>query len=156
MAKELFPQISTSSSLDSLLGITIGFVLGLCFFNYLDYLVTKIEEMISFMYSSKSNIITSSNDIESLRLLPNNLKVTTTNSNKPLQAGTYQSINPPSNNIISTNNVRNDPVPLAQSNGVLLVKRPSECDSTGSDSHATDEDEFDANNPILLLGSYCL
>lgn len=43
VAKELFPQISTVSKADNLVGISIGFFAGLFFINYLDYFVTFVE-----------------------------------------------------------------------------------------------------------------
>lgn len=43
----MFPQIETDSKHDNLLGITIGFVIGLFFVNYLDYFVTAVENSLS-------------------------------------------------------------------------------------------------------------
>lgn len=47
VAKELFPQIDTENQQDNLLGITVGFVAGLFFVNYLDYFVTAVENSLT-------------------------------------------------------------------------------------------------------------
>ena len=47
VAKELFPQIDTDSKSDNVLGISIGFIIGLFFVNYLDYFVTTVENSLS-------------------------------------------------------------------------------------------------------------
>eukprot|EP01032_Pedospumella_encystans_P025449 gene25449-28765_t len=49
VAKELFPQIETDSKQDNVVGITIGFVIGLIFVNYLDYFVTTVENSLSYL-----------------------------------------------------------------------------------------------------------
>jgi len=64
VAKELFPQIETDSKHDNMLGITIGFVIGLFFVNYLDYFVTTVENNLSCWGASNdtANLRRSSED----------------------------------------------------------------------------------------------
>lgn len=43
VAKELFPQIDTDNKYDNLVGISVGFFIGIIFVNFLDYLVDFIQ-----------------------------------------------------------------------------------------------------------------
>lgn len=47
VAKELFPEIETHSQKENLVGITIGFFVGLFFVNFQDYFVTWVENLMS-------------------------------------------------------------------------------------------------------------
>lgn len=64
VAKELFPQIETESKQDNIIGISIGFTLGLIFVNYLDYFVTSVENGLAFLTGSNdgTNLRRSSED----------------------------------------------------------------------------------------------
>lgn len=59
VAKELFPQIATNSKSNNMLGITVGFIIGLFFVNYLDYFVTMIENSLTCFNSTKPQRSTS-------------------------------------------------------------------------------------------------
>lgn len=47
VAKELFPQVSSVSKWNNLVGITVGFTIGLAFVNFLDYVVSMVENSFS-------------------------------------------------------------------------------------------------------------
>lgn len=62
VAKELFPQVSGDSKHDSMLGFTVGFLLGLFFVNYLDYFVTSVESLLLWMTKSDGREFSASYD----------------------------------------------------------------------------------------------
>lgn len=102
VAKELFPLIDTDSKNDNLLGITIGFVIGLAFVNYLDLFVTYVEGLMSWVSkeegAERSDSIDASQEMEAQRILERL-------SPQHLQ---YNSINPPTMQKSGTNSEMSD------------------------------------------------
>ena len=135
-----------------MLGITIGFILGICFVNYLDFFVTKFEEMILYAYSYQLQPHRSSNSIpinymnnESTALLASykatNQTISTRNSSDSLHL-TYQSSIDQIDQLIPAT-VKD----VTSNYDTASVGHHSEDSSDG-----VNDDSFDSDNPILLLG----
>jgi len=62
VAKELFPEIEIHSKKENLVGITVGFFIGLFFVNFQDYFVTWIENLMSSWTKEDANSSGDEND----------------------------------------------------------------------------------------------